>query len=159
ATWRSPLFSGLQAPGRRAEVFREVGQRAHDRIGRETTQRAERAELHGVAEVFEDREVLGSVLDLLDAIDDLDAPGPSGGAGGALSEGFDRAEFHGEACLLGHIDRIVEYDDAAVPDQAVARRERFIVERRVEQRAREISTERATHLHGAHQASARGAAA
>ena len=46
-------FRGLQACGGRAEIFREMGERAHHRIGREAAERAERTELHRVAEVFE----------------------------------------------------------------------------------------------------------
>src|ERR1700744_3277037 len=48
------LFRSLQARGCGAEIFPEMFQRTHDRVGGEAAQRAERAELHGVAEVFED---------------------------------------------------------------------------------------------------------
>ena len=52
------------------------------------------------------------------------------------------------ACLA-HVDGVVEHDDAAMADQAVARRKGLVVERRVEQRAREIGAERAADLHRA----------
>ena len=52
-----PLFRGLQARRRRAEIFPEMVQRAHHRVGRETAQRAQRAEFHGVAEVFDHGDV------------------------------------------------------------------------------------------------------
>ena len=44
------------------KVFREMLQRAHHRIRRETAERAERAELHGVAEVVDQGEVLGDAF-------------------------------------------------------------------------------------------------
>ena len=70
-----------------------------------------------------------------------------------------RAEFHGEPRLLRHVDGVVEHDDAAMADQAVARGESFVVERRVEQGAWEIGPERSADLNRAHRPSARGAAA
>ena len=85
-----------------------------------------------------------------DPVDDLDAAGRADPAGRALAAGFDRAELHGEARLLGHVDRVVEDDDAAMADQPVAGGEGLVVERRVEQLAREIGAERAADLHGAH---------
>src|SRR5262249_2641187 len=47
------LFRGLHAGRCRAKVFPEMFQRTHDGVGRESAERAERAELHGVAEVFD----------------------------------------------------------------------------------------------------------
>ena len=55
--------------------------------------------------------------------------------------------------------RVVEDDDAAVADQPVARGEGLVVERRVEERAREIGAERTADLHGAHRPAGRRAAA
>jgi hypothetical protein len=46
-----------------------------------------------------------------------------------------------------------------VADQAVARRESFVVERRIEQSAREIGAERSADLDRAHRAAGKGAAA
>ena len=84
-----------------------------------------------------------------DPVDDLDAAGRADPARRALAAAFDGAEFHGEARLLRHVDGVVEHDDAAMADQAVARGEGLVVERRVEQRAREIGAERAADLHRA----------
>ena len=123
-----------------------MGERAHDRIGREAAERAERAELHGMAEVFQKREVGGAILVRDDPVDDLDAAGRADPAGRALAAGFDRAELHREAGLPRHVDRVVEHDDAAVPDQAVGLCERFVVERQAELRAREIGAERPADL-------------
>ena len=80
----------------------------------------------------------------------LDAAGRADPAGRALAAGFDGAELHRKARLLGHVDGVVEHDDAAMADQAVARGKRLIVERRIEQRAREIGAERTADLHRAH---------
>ena len=84
-----------------------------------------------------------------DAVDRLDAARRADAAGRALAAGFDGAELHGEARLLGHVDGVVEHHDAAMADQAVARGEGLVVERRVEQRAREIGAERPADLHRA----------
>ena len=100
-----------------------------------------------------------AILAANDAVDDLDAADRADAARRALAAGFDRAEFHREARLLRHVDGVVEHDDAAMADQAVARRERLVVERRVEQRAGEIGAERAADLHRAHRPPARRAAA
>ncbi len=64
-----------------------------------------------------------------------------------------------KAGLLGHIDTVVEHDNPAMADQAVAGGEGLVVERRVEQFAREIGAERTADLHRAHRASSKGAAA
>ena len=92
-------------------------------------------------------------------VDGLDAAGRADPAGRAFAAGFDGAEFHRKARLLGHVDGIVEHHDAAMADQAVARGEGLIVERRVEQRARKIGAERTADLDRAHRAAAEGAAA
>ena len=55
------------------------------------------------------------------------------------------------ACLAMST-RVVEHHDAAMADQPVGGGERLVVERRVEQLAREIGAERAADLHGAHRA-------
>src|SRR5712672_2224464 len=119
-----------------------MGERAHDRIGREAAERAQRAELHGVAEVFQDRQVRGPVIAADDAIDRLDPSGRTDAARRALAAGFERAEFHRKARLLCHVDGVVEHHDAAMADQAVTGRESLVVERRIEQRAGEIGPER-----------------
>src|SRR5690606_18898299 len=112
---------------------------------------------HRVAEVFEHNEVLGAVIAEDDLVDRLDAAGRTDAAGRALAAGFDRAEFHGEPRLPGHVDGVVEDDDPAMANQAISGRERLIVERRIEQSAWKIGAERAADLHGAHWTTARRA--
>src|SRR5580698_3496238 len=143
------LFRSLKALGSRAEIFPEVFERARYGVGREAAECAERAEFHGVAEVFDDGEVLLDAFAGADLVDGLDATGRSDPAGRALAAGFDGAEFHRKARLLQHVDGVVEHHDAGMADQAVARREGFIIERRVEQRAWEIGSKRAADLHRA----------
>ncbi len=112
-----------------------------------------------LAEVLDQREVGGAALTADDLVDGLDAARRADAAGRALAAGFDGAELHGEARLARHVDRVVEHDDAAMADQPVARREGLVVERRVEQRAREIGAQRAADLHRPHRPAAVRAAA
>src|SRR6185295_2340710 len=143
----SLLFRGLQGGRCRAKIFPEVFQCAHDRVGREAAERAQRAEFHGVAEVFDHREVFRGALAANDLVDGFDAAGRADPARRALAAGFDRAEFHRKAGLFGHVDAVVEHDDATMTDQPVARRKGLIVEWRIEQRAGEVGAERTTDLH------------
>src|ERR1700756_349883 len=101
--WRYPLFRGLQALGRGAKIFPEVVQGAHDGVGREASERTKRAEFHGVAEVFDDREIFRHALAGTDLVDGLDAADRSDPAGRAFAAGLDGAEFHREARLLRHV--------------------------------------------------------
>ncbi len=55
-------------------------------------------------------------------------------------------KLHGEAGHLRHVHSIIEYDKAAVADQTVARSEGLIIEGRVEQRRRKISSQRARRI-------------
>ena len=153
------LFRGLQGGRCRAEIFPEVFEGAQHRVGRETAQRAERAELHGVAEVFDHGEVFGDALAADDLVDGLDASRRSDPAWRALAAGFDCAEFHRKARLPRHVDAVVEHHDAAMADQPVTRRKGFIVERRIEQCAGEVGAERTADLHRANRTSGEGAAA
>src|SRR6476469_7340545 len=86
------------------KILGEMGERAHHRIGRETAERAQRAELHGVAEVFDQRDVLFGGLAVDDAIERLDTARRADTAGRALAARFQRAELHGKARLLHHVD-------------------------------------------------------
>jgi hypothetical protein len=122
-------------------------------------QRAERAELHGVAEIFDDSDILRDAVAGADLVDGFDTAGRADAAGCALAAGFDGAEFHREACLPGHVDAVVEHHDAAMADQAIARRKGFIVEGGIEQRTREVRAKRAADLHRAHGTAGKGAAA
>src|SRR4051794_40107809 len=102
----SLLFRGLQGGRCRAKIFPEMFQCAHDRVGRETAERAQRAEFHGVAEVFDHGEVLGGAFAAYDLVDGLDAARRADPARRALATGLDGAELHGKAGLLGHVDAV-----------------------------------------------------
>src|SRR5262245_34243824 len=104
----------LRQPGRSAEVLGEMGERAHDGIRREATERAQRAELHGVAKVGDDGEVLLAGVAGHDLVDGLRAPGRADAAGRALATALDGAELEGELGLLRHVGRVVEHHHAAV---------------------------------------------
>src|ERR1700730_8336024 len=101
----------------RAEVFGEMGERAHHWIRRKAAERTERTELHGVAEIFEHFHVGGTLLVPDDAIDHRDAARRPDPAERALAAGFDGAEFERKARLLGHVHGIVAHHDTAVADQ------------------------------------------
>src|SRR5271166_4678198 len=130
-----------------AEILREMLQRAHHGIWDEPAQRAQRTELHRVAEVPQQIEICLHSLAADDAIDHLHAPDRADAARRALPARLFGAELHGEARLLREVHRVVEHHNAAMADEAVAGGERLIVERRVEQCRREIGTERPAHLH------------
>ena len=55
------------------------------------------------------------------------------GTGVHLPQLSDGAEFESELRLVGHIDRVVEHDNTAVPHEAALGRKSFVVERRIEQ--------------------------
>src|SRR5580700_1527876 len=106
-----------------------MGERTHHRIWREATERAERSEFHGVAEICKYGEVLGPILAGNDAVERLHAARRTDPARRALAARFDGAELHREARLPCHVDGVVKHHDAAVPDKAVADGERLVVER------------------------------
>src|SRR3569832_1976506 len=108
------LLRGLQARLLRSEIFTEMLERRQHGVGREAAERAERAEFHGGAEVLDQREVGRDLLATSDFVDGLHAAGRADPAGRALAAGFDAAELHREARLLGHVDRVVEDHDAAM---------------------------------------------
>src|SRR6185437_11457773 len=83
------LFRGLQPGRRRAEIFSEMLQRAHDGVGGKTTERTERSEFHGVAEVLDHGDVLRHALATADPVDGLDATGRADPARRALAAGLD----------------------------------------------------------------------
>ena len=142
------LFSSLQAR-RRAEIFREMFQRAHDWIWRESAESTERTEFHGVAKIFQHSDVRRASLARPDLVNGFDAARRTDTTWRAFAAGFDGTELHRKPRLLCHVHCVVEDHDAAVTDQAILRGEGFIIERRVEQRAREIGAERATDLNSA----------
>src|SRR5215475_5845708 len=112
-TSRASLFCRRKTRWR-PEVLGEMSERAHHRIRREAAERAERAEFHGVAEVFEQRRVGGPVLVADDPVDDFDAARRTDAAWRALAARLDGAELHGEARLLRHVDGVVEQDYPAM---------------------------------------------
>src|SRR5690606_29998962 len=144
----SSLLFGGYGGRRRLEVFGEMRQRAHDRIGGEASQRAKRPELHRIAEI-------GYQIDLLlrrdagsQSVQHFHAPLRADTAGRALAAALDGAEFHGEARLPEHVSAVVEDDDARMTDQPILCREGPVVEGRIEQRPREVGAKRAADLHG-----------
>src|SRR5260221_7573580 len=159
AAWALLLLRGSEPSWARAEILGEVADRAHHRGGREATQCAERAEFHCRAEVLDEREVRIDLLAAHDAVDHLGPACRPDPAGRAFAARFDGAELHREARLASHVDGVVEDDDATMTDEPVARGEGFVVERRVEESAREIGAERPADLDRAHGPAARRAAA
>src|SRR5580692_3405768 len=153
------LFRSLKALGSWAEIFPEVFERARHGVGRETAEGAQRAEFHGVAEVFDDGEVLLDPFAGANLVDGLDASRRADPAGRALAAGFDGAEFHGKTRLFQHVDGVVEHHDAGMTDQTVARGKGLIIERRVEQRTREVGAKRAADLHRTDRTAGEGAPA
>src|SRR5262245_14750582 len=133
-----------------AEVFREMTERAHHRVRREATQSAQRTELHGVAKVRDQRQVLVGSCTGQDLVNGFGAASRADAAGRTLAAAFDSAEFEGKPSLPRHVDGVIEHDNTAMTDEAVASSEGFVVEWCVEQRAREIGAERAADLHGLH---------
>src|SRR5947209_6971876 len=147
------LFRGLKTRGG-AEIVLKMFQRAHHGVGGEAAERAERAEFHGVAEVLDHRDVFRNALAAADLVDGLDAAGRTDPARRTL-----RAEFHRKARLLCHVDAVVEHDNAAMPDQAVACRKGLVIERRIEQRAGKVGAQGTADLYRVHGAPAQRAAA
>ena len=80
-----------------------------------------------MAKVLEERDILRRFHAREHAIDDLDTAGRADPARGALAAAFDRAKFHREPRHQGHVDGIVENDEAAMADEAVACRKRLII--------------------------------
>src|SRR5690349_770552 len=90
------LFSS-HARRRGLEIFGEMRDRAHHRVRREAAQRAQRTELHRVAEVGDQSEVLFRLDAGGEPVDGLDATRRADAAWRALAAAFDGAEFHGKA--------------------------------------------------------------
>ncbi len=97
---------------------------------------------------------MGAFLVGDDLVDYFHAARGADAAGRALAAAFHGAKFHREARLVREINRIVENDHAAVAEHALLFSEGFVIERRIEERFREIGAERPAHLHGAQRTSA-----
>ena len=61
--------------------------------------------------------------------------------------------------MLGHIDRVVEHDEAAMAEHGADRGQRLVIHGGIEEIVRDIGAERATDLNGADRATAQCAAA
>ena len=79
-------------------------------------------------------------------VNDFDTAGASDAARGAFSARFNGAKLHGIAGHLGHVDGVVKDNDATVADHTPSRGEGFVIERGVELRLGQISSQRPTHL-------------
>src|SRR6516225_12146238 len=79
------LFRGLKGRRCRGEILPEMFQCAEHGIRREAAERAERAELHGVAEVLDEREILRNAFAAHDLLDGLHAAGRADPARRALA--------------------------------------------------------------------------
>src|SRR5262245_59361256 len=84
--------NSLQALSLGAEILGEMGECAHDGVGCEAAKRAQRSELHGVAEVLEHDQILAPVLAGNDLVHQLDATDRANAARRALAAGFEGAE-------------------------------------------------------------------
>src|ERR1700751_4814491 len=107
------------AVGRAVEILREVPDGREHGVGSEAAQRAERAELHRLAEILDDGDITRDILAGDDLVDRLAPAHRADAAGRALAATLDAAELHGEAGLVAHVDGVVEHHDAAMADQAV----------------------------------------
>ncbi len=132
---------------------------AEHRVWREAAQGAQRAEFHGVAKVLDDGLLAGHVDAVADLVHRLDATDGADPAGRALAAALLGAKLEGEAGLPGHIDAVVEDDDAGVADEAVLGGKGLVIEGRVEKAAGEVGAQRAADLHGLHGPTGGGAAA
>ncbi len=77
---------------------------------------------------------------------------------GCTCRSFRPRRIEGEAGHLEHVGAVVEDGDAGMADQAILCRKGFIVERRIEERRREIGPERSADLNGLDGATRGGAA-
>src|ERR1700692_2100818 len=120
---------GRRRPERRrlGEVFGKVSNSTQHRIRCQTSERAERSIRQQFTQVVQQRQIVCPVLVGNDSIYYLNAAGRTDTARRTLATAFERAEFHGEAALLGHVYRIVENHDAAMSDQTLLGREGFVI--------------------------------
>src|SRR6202453_593776 len=143
------LLFRRDARGRLGEILAEMIKRAKDGHRGKPAESAERAVGHHLAKIAQKLDVLWTVLTGYDLVDGLDAAGRTDPAGRAFAAAFLGAELHGEAGLARHVDAVVEDDDAAMTQHTAGSRHRLIVERRIDERFRKISAERAADLNRA----------
>src|SRR6202453_1645353 len=134
---------------RLGEILAEMIKRAKDGHRGKPAESAERAVGHHLAKIAQKLDVLFAVPASDDLVDGLHAPRRTDPAGRAFAAAFLGAELHGKARLSGHVDAVVEDDDAAMAQHPAASRHRLIVERRIDERFRKISAERAADLNRA----------
>src|SRR5262245_11366360 len=141
------LLRGLWQAGSTSEVLGEMIECAHNWIRCKATERAQRSELHGVAEVGNEREVGLRRFAGDDLFDGLNAARRADATGGALAAALNGAELEGKPGLARHVDGVVEYHHTAVPNEPIACGKGLVIKGRVEQRARKIGAKRPTHLY------------
>src|SRR5262249_31610205 len=126
-----PGLGPASMPHSRAEVLPEMLQRALHREGSHAAQTAQRPLQHRLQQLLPrvaDTTPFGLALPPLeDAIAPLAPARRADAARRALAAGLLRAEFHRVTGHPGHVDRVVEYDDAAVTEQRADGRQRFVV--------------------------------
>ena len=123
---------------------------------RQSAERAQRTVGQHLAEIAQQRHVFRPVAAGDDLVDHLDAARRADAAGRALAAGLSLAQnsMAKRACAAMST-RVVEHDDAAVAEHSFGGEHRLVVERRVEQRFREIGAQRAADLHRADRAARR----
>src|SRR4051794_15310927 len=105
-----------------------MGEGAGHRIGSESTERAERSQLHGLTEILEQGEIGLGLLTSGDPVDHLDAAPRAEPTRRALAAALDRTELEREAGLLQEVDGVVEPPPPAMADQPAAPGERLVLE-------------------------------
>ena len=141
------------------QVAGKVLENAANGHRRESTQRTQRTGFHRFAQIFEQCNVRVGAFAVTDPLDHFDAAHRADPARRALAARFVRAELHRELRLLAEVDGVVERDDAAVPEHRRMRGKRFVVERCIPQRRRQIGAERSADLNRAQRSSGQTAAA
>ena len=74
-------------------------------------------------------------------------------------ENYTLTEVEGKTRLFGHINAVIEHDDAAVTEHALDACQRLMIQRRIKQMFRHISAERPANLHSPDVAARTAAAA
>ena len=157
------LYSYSAASSDQAPAVKSSGKwvmRAHHRVGREAAQRAERAELHRVAEVGDQREVLLAARCRRRSCRCVSTPRVEPMRQGVHLPQLSMAQnsMAKRACFsMSAVSSNTVMP--AWPIRPSLRGEGLVVERRVEQRAREIGAERAADLHRLDRPAGRRAAA
>ena len=134
-----------------AEILGEMGECAHHGVGGKPAQRAKRSELHGVAEIFEHQQIRGRGSRPATILSTSSTPRAEPMRQGVHlpQDSMAQNSMAKRACLA----MSTVSSNTTMPPWPISPSrggEGLVVERRVEQRAREIGAERAADLHGAH---------